>query len=165
MFRTTLALVAGLSTATAAHAQTTITGTVSAKCSVYTTTQGIYGNPAPNELSTLAADGGVNPIVRFDVAQANYYIGRISYPSAFASSPSLSETVTWTGDVNVSQVSDAGMSGYDSAKTTYNSTHEYDLTVAGSTWFEIESAAAYGYNSAFPAGTYSALVVAECIAK
>ena len=165
MFRKIFIFAAALGTATATYGQTRITGTVDAKCSVYTTTQGVYGNPQPNRLSTLSADGGVNPIVRIDVAQANYYLGRITYPTAFSSSPSLSENVTWAGDVNVNQVSDSGMAGYDAAKTTYNNVHEYDLTVAGSTWFEIESTVNYGFNTALPAGIYTALVTAECIAK
>ena len=33
----------------------------------------------------------------------------------------------------------------------------------GSTWFKVTSNATYGYNSAFPAGTYTAIAVAECI--
>jgi hypothetical protein len=166
MFNKSLIVSVAMVAGSVAFAEdTTITGTVSSKCSVYTTTQGVYGNPNPNELSAAAADGGVEPIVRFDVAQANYYIGRITYPNQFSSSPTLADTVTWTGDVNVDQVTDANMSGYDAAKTTYNNVHEYDLTVAGSTWFIISSNALYGYNTAFPAGDYTAIVEAECIAK
>jgi hypothetical protein len=142
-----------------------ITGTVQSKCSIFTEVQGVYGNPTPNELSTLPADGGVKPIIRFDVAAASYYTGRISYPTAFSSSPSLADSVTWTGDVEVSSVGDAGMSGYEAAKVQYNNVTEYDLSVAGSTWFTVESNATYGFNSSFPAGTYTAIVVAECIPK
>lgn len=144
---------------------TVISGTVQSKCSIYTERAGVYGNPAPNELSTLPADGGVQPVIRFDVAAASYYIGKISYPTSFSSSPSLADSVTWTGDVSVSSVGDAAMSGYEAAKVQYNNITEYDLTVAGSTWFTVESNATYGYNSSFPAGTYTAIVVAECIPK
>jgi hypothetical protein len=148
----------------AAHAQNAvITGTVQSKCSIFTEIQGVYGNPTPNELSTLPADGGVNPVIRFDVAAASYYTGRISYPTAFSSSPSLADSVAWTGDVTVAQVSDPNMAGYESAKVQYNNVTEYDLTVAGSTWFTVDSAATYGFNSSFPAGTYTSIVVAECI--
>lgn len=144
---------------------TVITGTVQSKCSIFTETQGVYGNPTPNELSTLPADGGVKPIVRFDVAAASYYTGRITYPISFSSSPSLADSVSWAGDVTVASVSDSGMAGYEAAKVQYNNVTEYDLTVAGSTWFTVDSSATYGFNSAFPAGTYTAIVVAECIPK
>lgn len=142
-----------------------ITGTVESKCSVYTTTEGVYGNPNPSTLSTSAADGGVEAIIRMDVASGDYYVGRITHPNQFSSSPSLSDSVTWTGDVTVSQVSDPLMSGYDTDKVTYNNVHEYDLTVAGSTWFKVSSTATYGVGKSLPAGTYTAIATAECIAK
>lgn len=142
-----------------------ITGTVESKCSVYTTTEGVYGNPNPSTLSTTAADGGVEAIIRMDVASGDYYMGRITHPNQFSSSPSLSDSVTWTGDVTVSQVSDPLMSGYDTDKVTYNNVHEYDLTVAGSTWFKVSSTATYGVGKSLPAGTYTAIATAECIAK
>ena len=140
-----------------------ITGTVQSKCSIFTETQGVYGNPTPNELSTAPADGGVKPVIRFDVAAASYYVGRISYPISFSSSPSLADSVAWTGDVTVGSVSDSAMAGYETAKVQYNNATEYDLTVAGSTWFTVDSNATYGFNSSFLAGTYTAIVVAECI--
>lgn len=143
----------------------TIAGNVQSKCSIFTERQGVYGNPAPNELSTLPADGGVQPLIRFDVASASYYTGRISYPTSFSSSPSLSDTVTWVGDVEVASVSDPNMAGYEAAKVQYNNVTEYDLSVAGSTWFTVESSATYGFNSSLPAGNYTAVVVAECIPK
>lgn len=146
-------------------AETPITGTVEAKCSVYTTTEGVYGNPTPNKLSTTSADGGVEAIIRMDVAAGDYYIGRISYPNSFSSSPSLVDTVTWTGDITVNQVSDPLMADYDTNKVTYNNVHEYDLTVAGSTWFKVSSTATYGVDKSLPAGTYTAIATAECIAK
>jgi hypothetical protein len=57
------------------------------------------------------------------------------------------------------------MSAYDAAKVEYDATTEFDLTVAGTTWFKVDSAAEYGYNKAFPAGTYRAVIQADCIAK
>jgi hypothetical protein len=41
----------------------------------------------------------------------------------------------------------------------------YDLTATGSTWFKTSSVATMGGNKAFPGGDYTAIVVAECIAK
>ena len=142
-----------------------ITGNVSAKCSIFTDVSGVYGQPTPNKLSTSTADGGVQPIIRYDVASADYYTAKITYPTAFSSSPSLSDTVTWTGDVEVSATSDTGMAGYESAKIQYDATTEYDLTVAGTTWFKVSSAATYGYDKSYPAGEYTALVEALCIAN
>ena len=75
----------------------------------------------------------------------------------------MSDVVNWTGDVNVSEVSDTLMSDYDANKITYNNTHEYNMSVAGSTWFKISSAADYGFAKSLPAGNYTAVVLAECI--
>lgn len=146
-------------------AETPITGTVQAKCSVYTDTQGVYGQPNPYTLSTTPADGGVEPVIRIDVSAANYYYGRITYPDSFQSSPTLNDAVTWTGNVTLGDVSDAGMAGYDTDKTTFGNTHQYDLTVAGTTYFKVSSSASYGFNKSFPAGEYTSIVTAECIAK
>jgi len=166
MFKKVLITMACLSAGTATYANPVIRGTVASKCSVYTTTQGVYGNPSPDVLSTAAADGGVQPIVRFDVAIGDYYYGKITYPTAFTSSPSLtSSAVAWTGDVDVSQVTVPAMSAYTNDVVTYDNTYQYDLTEAGSTWFKVSSEATYGVNQAFPAGSYVATVVAECIAK
>ena len=142
-----------------------IVGYVESKCLITTDTEGVYGNSTPSELSTDAADGGVEPIVRYDVIHADYYKALVSHPVSFSQSPSLSDVVTWTGSTTVSEVSDTGMSGYDTNKVTYNNTTEYDLTVAGSTWFKVSSEADYGYNKAFPPGTYTSIVQAECIAQ
>ena len=131
-----------------------IVGNVESKCVIQTDTTGVYGNPTPSELSTDTADGGVAPIVRFDVAQADYYKALISHPESFSQSPSLSDTVSWTGSVSVDQVSDTNMSSYDTNKVEYNNTTEYDLTVAGTTWFSISSEAEYGFDKAFPGGQY-----------
>ena len=141
-----------------------ITGTVESKCLVTTDTVGIYGNPTPNILSTDGADGGVEPIVRYDVIIADYYKARITHPNSFSESPSLSDVVTWTGSTSVAEVSDAGMSAYDTDKIEYNNVTEVDLSIAGSTWFKVASEADYGYDKAFPAGTYRTVVSAECIA-
>jgi len=160
------ATVAAVALPITAHAaQVDIEGNVQSKCIIQTDTAGVYGNPSPDKLSTLASDGGVEPIVRFDVAVANYYKAMITYPTAFSTSPSLSDTVTWTGSASVSSVSDAGMSAYDTSKVEYGSTTEFDLTIAGSTWFKVSSTATYGYGKSFPGGTYRAIVLAECIAK
>ena len=70
--------VAALFVATSAYAEDVpITGEVQSKCSIYTTTQGVFGTPSINELSTLGADGGVNPILRVDTSQAGYYIAKM----------------------------------------------------------------------------------------
>jgi hypothetical protein len=141
-----------------------VVGTVASKCVVVTDTNGVYGNPSPAVLSTAAADGGVEPIIRFDVIQANFYKASITYPNAFSESPALDDVLNWTGGVSVAEVSDAGMSAYDQNKVTFNNVTEVDLTIAGSTWFKVESRAEYGANKALPAGTYRAIVQAECIA-
>lgn len=142
-----------------------ITGTVESKCVIFTETQGVYGTPLASRLSTAATDGGVQPIIRYDVALADAFKGRITFPSEFSSSPNLTDTIAFTGNVEVHSVSDTGMADYDTNKVTFNNTHEYDLTVAGTTKFKITSQVNYGNSKAFPAGTYTTLVNAECIAK
>jgi hypothetical protein len=142
-----------------------IEGNVQAKCIIRTDRTGVYGNPTASKLSALPADGGVAPIIRYDVALAGYYLARITYPTSFSTSPTLTDTVTWTGGASVSSVSSPQMSGYDAAKVEYESTTEFNLTVSGTTWFKVASSAEYGYNKAFPAGTYRAIVQADCIAK
>lgn len=144
-------------------AQTEIVGNVDSKCIIISETPGVYGNPNPYKLTTASSDGGVQPIIRYDVLAADYYKAVIEHPIAFSSSPSLDDTVTWTGDVEVSETSDEDMAGYDDAKVEYDNAHEYEMTVAGSTWFKISSTASFGYNKSFPAGTYTAVVEAECI--
>jgi len=141
-----------------------ITGNVESKCIVQTDTLGVYGNPTPSTLTTASTSGGVTPIIRFDVIQASFYKARITTPNGFSESPVLNDVVTWTGDVAVGEVSDANMSAYSTSKVEYDNTTEIDLTVAGSTWFNITSTADYGYDTALPAGTYRAVVSAECIA-
>jgi hypothetical protein len=142
-----------------------IVGNVQSKCVIIADTQGVYGNSTPSNLSTDGADGGVRPVVRYDVLQADAYKAIISHPNSFTESPPLDDVVNWEGSTSVSQTSDTQMSAYDTNKIEYNNSTEYDLTVAGSTWFSISSEADYGFNKAFPGGTYRAVVEAECIAK
>jgi hypothetical protein len=159
-------IAASILLASAASAEeTVIEGNVQSKCIINTDVAGVYGNPSPDKLSTLGTDGGVKPVIRFDVAIANYYLARIITPTSFSTSPSLTDVVNWTGSVATGEVSDAGMSAYDAAKVTYDATSEFDLTIAGSTWFDVTSTAEYGYGRAFPGGTYRAVVQAECIAQ
>ena len=165
MLKITLTIAAMTLATTVSAADTPISGTVESKCSIFTDIQGVYGNPNPYELSTTPADGGKQPIIRYDVASADFYTAKISYPTSFSSSPSLSDTVTWTGDVEVSSVSDTNMSGYEAAKVQYDNVTEFDLTVAGTTWFKVTSNAQYGYQKSFPAGNYTAIATAECIAN
>jgi len=160
---TALAALCALSFAYAE--EVTITGNVQSKCVISTDTAGVYGNPTADKLSTDPNDGGVMPVVRYDVALGGYYIARMTTPTSFSSSPSLSDVVNWTGSTSVKEVSDAAMADYDANKVVYNTTSEFDLHTAGSTWFKVSSTAMYGYNKAFPGGTYRAVVLAECIAK
>ena len=157
-------LLATAMVSTAAMANVPIMGTVESKCVITTDTPGIYGNPTPNKLSTLETDGGITPVVRFDVATADYYKAVISTPIEFTTSPALTDTVAWTGEVSVSEVSDVQMADYDTNKRVYNNTSEFDLTVAGTVWFKATSTASYGYDKSFPAGNYNAVVEATCIA-
>ena len=140
-----------------------LVGNVAAKCVIQTTKTGAYGNPTPDKLSTAVSDGGILPEIRIDVAIANSYTANITYPTSFTSSPSLSDTVAWTGSVAVSNTSDAGMSGYDSAKTVSGATTSYILTTAGSTWFALSSTATYASSKPFTGGTYIAQMSASCI--
>lgn len=149
-----------------AHAEeVVISGNVQSKCVITTDTPGVYGNPTADKLSTLPADGGVMPIVRYDVSLAGAYKARITTPTSFSTSPSLNDVVNWTGSSNVSSVSDAAMSAYETNKVVFGDSTEYSLTTAGSTWFKVSSVARYGYNKALPGGTYRAVVNAECIAR
>jgi hypothetical protein len=142
-----------------------IQGSVQSKCSVWTETSGVYGHPLPYKLSTTAADGGVTASIRIDVAQADYYKAKFTHPNSFSSSPTLNDAVAWTGSTVVGQVSVEGMSAYEAAKVTYNNVTEFNLTLAGSTWFTVASTASYGSTKSLPAGNYTAIIKAECIAK
>jgi hypothetical protein len=161
-----LITIAAFMVSTAAHAnETPIMGNVQSKCTIFTETNGVYGSPLANTLSTDAIDGGIAPVIRIDVAKAGYYKAKIAHPDAFTSAPALDDTVMWTGSVEVSQVSDPAMSEYETTKVEYYNASEFDLTVAGSTWFKVNSKAEYGVNKSLPAGSYTAVVTAECIAK
>jgi hypothetical protein len=142
-----------------------INGTVDGNCIVVPVTSGVYGNPTADTLSTAVVDGGVLPTVRYDVVLADYYKAVITTPTSFSASPALNDVVAWSGSSAVHEVTDTQMSDYDTDKVTYNDTTEFDLTIAGSVWFEMESEAEYGGDRPFPGGTYTALVEANCIAK
>jgi len=142
-----------------------IGGVVQPKCSVWTDVSGVYGHPLPYKLSTLVADGGVLASIRYDIAQADYYKARITHPNSFSSSPALNDSVAWTGSSIVGQVSVAAMSAYEAAKVTYNNITEFNMTLAGTTWFIVSSTAQYGNTKSLPAGNYTAMIKAECIAK
>lgn len=165
MFKTFLALSA-LFSASVMAANAPINGTVQSRCIISTDVEGTYGNPNAYTLTTAAADGGVKPVVRFDVTLADAYYAQITAPTSFSTAPSLPDVVTWVGDTTVSAVSDStGMAGYETGKTEYDYTDKYDLTATGSTWFTTSSTATLGGSKAFPGGNYTALVVAECIAQ
>lgn len=164
MFKKTMALSVALLSCNAFALDTPIIGQVESKCVVTTDKQGVYGNPSASVLSTDAVDGGVEPVVRFDVVLANAYKAVIAHPNAFSQSPTLNDVIAWTGSTAVEAVSDAGMSAYDTSKITYDNVTEIELTIAGSTWFKVASEADYGFNKALPGGTYTAIVEANCIA-
>lgn len=165
MFKNLLTVFTLISSTAAYASETQIIGNVQSKCSIYTDIQGVYGAPLPNVLSTEPIDGGVTPIIRYDVAKAGYYKAKITYPDSFSSSPNLDDNVNWTGSVQVSQVSVPEMSAYETSKIEYYNVTEFDLTEAGSVWFQANSRAEYGVDKSFPAGEYRSIVVAECIAK
>tara|TARA_A100001391_G_scaffold91308_1_gene60272 strand:- start:1610 stop:2104 length:495 start_codon:yes stop_codon:yes gene_type:complete len=142
-----------------------ITGTIESKCVINTDVNGVYGNPVAGTLSTLPADGGVLPIIRYDIALGNAYTARITAPSSFSTAPSLNDVVDWSGEVEVNEVSDTAMSDYETSKVEYDYTTEFDMHTAGTTWFKVTSKAEYGYGKPYPAGTYRAIVMAECIAN
>ena len=163
MFKKTLFVaLTAIGVASAASAENVpITGNVESKCSICTDVQGVISNV----LSTARTDGGVLPVIRYDIASADYYKAKITHPNSFSTSPSLPDFVAWTGSTSVKEVSDPLMSDYETNKIEYDNVTEFDLTVAGTVWFEVDSSADYGFNKSFPAGSYTAIVTAECIAK
>lgn len=165
MFKHSALLMAVLMTYGALAAEVPIVGKVQSKCVINTDIPGVYGNPTADKLSTARADGGIQPIVRYDVSLAGAYTARITTPTSFSSSPSLNDVVNWRGSTSVKEVSDAAMADYDTNKVIFDSSTEFDMHTAGSTWFQVDSTAEYGYGKAFPGGTYRAVVLAECIAK
>jgi len=143
-----------------------IEGTVQSRCIITTDTPGVFGNPNAYTLTTSPTDGGVVPIVRYDVTLADAYYAQITTPTSFSSSPTISETITWTGSTEVDAISDAtGMASYETNKVTFGQTTQYDLTATGSTWFKSSVSATMGGNKAFPGGTYTAVVEAVCVAQ
>ena len=151
---------------TAQAAEVPINGTVQSRCVITTDTAGVYGNPNAYTLTTDPSSGGQLPVVRFDVTLADAYYAEITAPTSFSSSPTLPDTVTWTGDTTVQTVSDAtAMGQYEANKVELGMTDKYDLTATGSTWFKTSSVATMGGNKAFPGGNYTALVEAQCIAQ
>lgn len=145
--------------------ETIIMGNVESKCVINTDTTGVYGNPIAGKLSTSTADGGVEPVIRYDVALGGSYTARIVAPNSFSSSPVLTDTVFWEGSSSVKEVSDTLMADYESNAVTYDYTTEYNLHTAGTTWFSVSSLAEYGFGKAYPAGEYRSVVIAECIAN
>lgn len=166
MFNKTFILFFMMTFGLNAYASTSVpvSGSVESKCVVTQDVIGVFGNPTPGVLSTDPSDGGVNPVIRFDVVQASYYTAKITHPDTFTESPALNDVVYWTGSASVDQVTDANMSSYDTDKVEYNNVTEFFLTIAGSTWFKVESEATYGVGRALPGGQYQAAVLAECIA-
>jgi hypothetical protein len=165
MIKQTISTLLLATTLAAQSAEIPIRGNVTSKCVINTDTAGVYGNPVPNLLSTARADGGVAPVIRYDVVQGGFYKATITTPNSFTTSPALPDVVNWTGTVDVTRVTDAGMSAYTNNKIVYNNTTEIDLTLPGSVWFSATSKANYGFEKSFPAGEYRAVVIAECIAK
>ncbi len=162
-----LFLIPTVACANAAVANIPINGVVESKCVIITDTDGVYGNPTADKLSTTAADGGVVPIIRYDIITADAYKAVVTTPNSFSSSPSLDDVVEWTSSTSVGDQSVAEMSAFETNKVVYNNGHttEFDLTIAGTVWFDVSSVAEYGYGKAFPAGDYTALITAECIAQ
>jgi len=77
-------------------AEVPIEGVVQSRCLINTDVAGVYGNPTADKLSTAAADGGVQPVIRYDITLADAYKAKITTPTDFSTSPTLNDTVTWT---------------------------------------------------------------------
>ena len=166
MFRKAIIAAIGLGALYANEAEVPINGTVQSRCIITTDTTGVYANPNAYTLTTDPTSGGQLPIVRFDVTLADAYYAEITAPSEFSTSPTLPDVVTWTGDTEVSAMSDAtGMGSYETNKVELGMTDKYDLTATGSTWFKTSSTAVLGGSRAYPGGNYTALVEASCIAQ
>ena len=63
-----IASVIVISCSSAVAEETIIMGNVESKCVINTDSSGVYGNPVAGKLSTSTEDGGVEPIIRYDVA-------------------------------------------------------------------------------------------------
>jgi hypothetical protein len=168
MFKQILGLLLSttLLATTLSAATVPINGIVQSRCVIQTDNAGTYGNPNAYTLSTDVTDGGEPAIVRFDVSLANAYYATITAPTSFSSSPTLPDAATFTGDTTVSSVSSSTTMGtYEANKIELGMTDKYNLTATGSTWFETTSIATMGGNKSFPGGSYTALIIAECIAQ
>lgn len=166
MLKKAIIAAIGLGALYANAAEVPINGTVQSRCIITTDTTGVYANPNAYTLTTDPTSGGQLPIVRFDVTLADAYYAEITAPSEFSTSPTLPDVVTWTGDTEVSAMSDAtGMGSYETNKVELGMTDKYDLTATGSTWFKTSSSAVLGGSRAYPGGNYTALVEASCIAQ
>ena len=55
-----------------------ITGNVQTRCLITTDTNGVFGNPLPSKLSTAYSEGGVVPVVRYDVTLADAYLAKVT---------------------------------------------------------------------------------------
>ena len=143
-----------------------ITASVTGSCIISNETPGTYGQPNAYTLTTAPASGGQMPITRVDVTLASAYKIKFTVPNEFSASPTLNDVVTFTGDTEVSAVSDAtNMADYETDKVEVSDyVDEYDLTATGSTWFKHTSIAVNSGTRAFASGNYTALVTAECIA-
>lgn len=150
-----------------AAANTNITGTVESRCEVVTDIPGYYGNPNAYTLTTLPASNGQVPQIRVTNSLANAYKAIVSFPTSFSSSPSLSNTVSFTGAVAIASASSSDMSGYQAASTVTNNgaMRTYSLTHAGTIYVTVSSEATYGGNKAFPGGQYVAVAEASCVAQ
>ena len=149
------------------QANTNITGNVQSRCEVVTDITGYFGNPNAYSLTTAPASNGQVPQIRVTSTLANAYKALISYPTSFSSSPSLSNSVTWTGAVAIASASSSDMSGYQAASTLTNNgaMRTYYLTKAGTIYVTVTSTATHGGNKAFPGGQYVAVAQASCIAQ
>ena len=149
------------------QANTNITGTVESRCEVVTDISGYYGNPSAFLLTTLPASNGQVPQIRITNTLANAYKALVSYPTSFSSSPSLSNSVTFTGAVAIASASSSDMSGYQAASTVTNNgaMRTYNLTHAGTIYVTVASSATHGGNKAYPGGQYVAVAEASCIAQ
>jgi len=167
MFNKIALVVLGLLGSSYVQAETApINGVVQSRCIIQTDVAGTYGNPNAYTLSTDPQAGGEPVVIRYDVSLADAYYAEITAPQEFSSSPAINDTLTWSGDTEVKAVSDAtGMGQYESTKIELGMMDRYDLTATGSTWFKTSSEVTLGGNKAFPGGNYTALVLAECIAK
>ena len=147
-FKTITGLAFALSASVAWAVNTPINGSVQANCSIYTTTPGEYGNPSPWKLSTTSADGGVEAIIRVDIAAADYYKTKFTHPNSFSSAPTLNDAVAWTGSTTVCSHSVSCMSAYEAAKVAVHNTTTINVTLAGAAWVKVASTSTYAATQA-----------------